>query len=51
MLILANSTVNAADNVWVLLSTALVLMMCIPGLFLFYGGLVRGRNVLSVAAQ
>jgi Amt family ammonium transporter len=51
MSILANSTVNGADNVWVLLSAALVLMMCIPGLFLFYGGLVRGRNVLSVAAQ
>jgi Amt family ammonium transporter len=51
MLILANSTVGAADNVWVLLSAALVLMMCIPGLFLFYGGLVRTRNVLSVAAQ
>jgi Amt family ammonium transporter len=51
MLILANSTVSAADNVWVLLSAALVLMMCIPGLFLFYGGLVRHRNVLSVAAQ
>jgi Amt family ammonium transporter len=51
MSILANSTINGADNVWVLVSTALVLMMCIPGLFLFYGGLVRGRNVLSVAAQ
>jgi Amt family ammonium transporter len=51
MLILANSTVGAADNVWVLFSAALVLLMCIPGLFLFYGGLVRTRNVLSVAAQ
>lgn len=48
---LATLSINAADNVWVLMSTALVLMMCIPGLFLFYGGLVRGRNVLSVAAQ
>lgn len=51
MSILANSSLNGADNVWVLMSAALVLMMCIPGLFLFYGGLVRGRNVLSVAAQ
>ncbi len=51
MLNLATSQLNAADNVWVLVSTALVLMMCIPGLFLFYGGLVRSRNVLSVAAQ
>jgi Amt family ammonium transporter len=41
----------AADNVWVMVSTALVLMMCIPGLFLFYGGLVRSKNVLSIAAQ
>jgi Amt family ammonium transporter len=45
------STVNTADNVWVLFSAALVLMMCIPGLFLFYGGLVRTKNVLSIAAQ
>ena len=51
MLNLAISTPNIGDNVWVLVSTALVLMMCIPGLFLFYGGLVRGRNVLSIAAQ
>lgn len=45
------STVSTADNVWVLFSTAFVLMMCIPGLFLFYGGLVRTKNVLSIAAQ
>jgi Amt family ammonium transporter len=51
MLISATPSPNAADNVWVLVSTALVLMMCIPGLFLFYGGLVRGKNVLSIAAQ
>lgn len=47
----ANVAPNAADNVWVLFSTALVLLMCLPGLFLFYGGLVRSKNVLSVAAQ
>ncbi|MFZ9979183.1 MAG: ammonium transporter [Opitutales bacterium] len=51
MIISATPAPNAADNVWVLISTALVLMMCIPGLFLFYGGLVRGKNVLSIAAQ
>lgn len=51
MSILATLTPSAADNVWVLVSSALVLMMCIPGLFLFYGGLVSSRNVLSVAAQ
>ena len=47
----ASTTVTAGDNAWVLVSAALVLMMCIPGLFLFYGGLVRARNVLSIAAQ
>jgi Amt family ammonium transporter len=51
MLIYAITTPTAGDNAWVLVSTALVLMMCIPGLFLFYGGLVRGKNVLSIAAQ
>lgn len=51
MLIFVNSIPTAGDNAWVLMSAALVLMMCIPGLFLFYGGLVRSRNVLSVAAQ
>lgn len=51
MSFIATATPSAADNAWVLISTALVLMMCIPGLFLFYGGLVRGRNVLSIAAQ
>ena len=51
MLISATSAPSTGDNVWVLVSAALVLMMCIPGLFLFYGGLVRGKNVLSIAAQ
>jgi Amt family ammonium transporter len=51
MLISATPTPSTGDNVWVLVSTALVLMMCIPGLFLFYGGLVRSKNVLSIAAQ
>jgi len=51
MLISAAPAPSTGDNVWVLVSTALVLMMCLPGLFLFYGGLVRGKNVLSIAAQ
>src|SRR6266566_3271728 len=38
---------DKGDNAWMLTSTALVLMMTIPGLFLFYGGLVRGKNVLG----
>ncbi|HEY3324826.1 MAG TPA: ammonium transporter [Planctomycetota bacterium] len=39
--------VNPGDNAWVLVSAALVLMMTAPGLALFYGGLVRKKNVLS----
>ena len=42
---------SAGDTAWMLTSSALVLMMTIPGLALFYGGLVRGRNVLSVLMQ
>ena len=43
--------VDKGDNAWMLTSTALVLMMTIPGLFLFYGGLVRGKNVLGTIMQ
>ena len=39
---------NGADTAWVIVATALVLFMTLPGLALFYGGLVRARNVLSV---
>jgi ammonia channel protein AmtB len=39
--------VNAGDNAWMLVSSALVLMMTAPGLILFYGGLVRSKNVLG----
>ncbi len=39
--------INSGDNAWLLASTALVLMMTAPGLVLFYGGLVRSKNVLS----
>jgi ammonium transporter, Amt family len=42
---------NGADTAWILTSTALVLFMTIPGLSLFYGGLVRSKNVLSVLMQ
>lgn len=41
----------AGDNTWLMVSSALVLMMTAPGLFLFYGGLVRAKNVLSVFMQ
>jgi len=43
--------VNGADTAWVLTSTALVLFMTLPGLALFYSGLVRAKNVLSVLMQ
>ena len=39
--------INNGDNAWMLISSALVLMMTAPGLILFYGGLVRTKNVLS----
>jgi len=39
--------INTGDNAWILASSALVLMMTAPGLILFYGGLVRTKNVLS----
>lgn len=45
------SEVSGADTAWLLTATALVLFMTIPGLSLFYGGLVRVRNVLSVLMQ
>ena len=39
---------NSADTSWIIVATALVLLMTLPGLALFYGGLVRSKNVLSV---
>jgi Amt family ammonium transporter len=42
---------NPADSAWIIVATALVLFMTLPGLALFYGGLVRARNVLSVFMQ
>ena len=47
----AASVPNKGDTTWVLVSTILVLLMTIPGLALFYGGLVRSKNMLSVLTQ
>jgi ammonium transporter, Amt family len=47
----AAPTVNKGDTAWMLTSTALVTFMTIPGLALFYGGLVRSKNMLSVLMQ
>ena len=47
----AAPAVNSGDTAWVLISAALVLLMTIPGLAFFYGGLVRKKNVLSVLMQ
>ena len=47
----AEDVLDTGDTAWILVSTALVLFMTIPGLALFYGGLVRTKNVLSVLMQ
>jgi Amt family ammonium transporter len=47
----ADEGLDTGDTAWILISTALVLFMTIPGLALFYGGLVRTKNVLSVLMQ
>lgn len=47
----AASTIDSGDSAWMLVSTALVLFMTIPGLALFYSGMVRIQNVLATAAQ
>ena len=46
-----SSEINSGDTAWILAATALVLFMTLPGLALFYGGLVRTQNVLSVLMQ
>ena len=43
--------INSGDTAWILMSTALVMLMTIPGLALFYGGLVRRKNVLATMMQ
>lgn len=45
------SGLNGANTAWILTSTALVLLMTLPGLALFYGGLVRRKNILSILMQ
>ncbi|MDZ4125666.1 MAG: ammonium transporter [Hydrogenophaga sp.] len=47
----AKPTVDKGDVAWMMLSTLLVVMMAVPGLALFYGGLVRSKNMLSVLMQ
>ncbi|MBR7512753.1 ammonium transporter, partial [Mycobacterium tuberculosis] len=42
---------NKGDTAWMMISSVLVLFMIVPGLALFYGGLVRAKNVLSVLMQ
>jgi ammonium transporter, Amt family len=44
-------TIDSGDTAWMLVSTALVMLMILPGLALFYGGLVRAKNLLSVMSQ
>ena len=47
----AEDTINSGDTAWMITATLLVLLMTLPGLALFYGGLVRTKNVLSVLMQ
>jgi len=49
--VLENCTPNSGDTAWMLTSMALVLMMTVPGLGLFYGGMVRKKNVLATLMQ
>jgi Amt family ammonium transporter len=44
-------TIDSGDTAWMLVSTVLVMLMILPGLALFYGGLVRAKNLLSVMSQ
>src|SRR5580693_9985224 len=50
-ILVSTDTISAGDTAWMLTATALVLMMTIPGLALFYGGMVRKKNVLSTLMQ
>ena len=49
--LVTNDKISSGDTAWMLTSTALVLMMTIPGLALFYGGMVRKKNVLATLMQ
>ncbi len=48
---MAEDEINSGDTAWMMTSSALVLLMTLPGLALFYGGLVRTKNILSVLMQ
>ena len=48
---LAEDKMSSGDTAWIMTATALVLLMTMPGLALFYAGLVRSKNVLSVLMQ
>jgi len=50
-MVLAQDEISGANTAWILTATALVLMMTVPGLSLFYAGLVRSKNVLSILMQ
>jgi hypothetical protein len=47
----AKPQINGADTAWMLISTVLVLLMTIPGIILFYGGMLRTKNALSIVAH
>src|SRR5690554_1150626 len=47
----AAPTVNKGDTTWMMVATIIVLLMTVPGLALFYGGLVRSKNMLSMLMQ
>jgi Amt family ammonium transporter len=49
--LIGSDKLNSGDTAWMLTSTALVLMMTVPGLALFYGGMVRKKNVLATLMQ
>jgi Amt family ammonium transporter len=49
--VVAQSTINAADTAWMMTSTALVLIMTLPGIALFYGGMVRKKSVINTMAS
>ena len=49
--VLCSEKCNKGDTAWMLVSTALVLLMTLPGLALFYGGLTRSKNILSICMQ
>ncbi len=50
-MVVSSAQISAGDTAWMLMATALVLLMTIPGLALFYAGMVRKKNVLSTALQ